>query len=163
MKFDIDGHAILWFSDDVVAKMEAYRQQSSEDREACGVLLGRLFEENEDIAIDDVTIPQKEDVRRRTTVFRSSKHSELAIGRWKTSGRTESFLGLWHTHPEDYPSPSSVDVADWERVIRKGIYPGRQLIFVIVGIVELAVWLGEASTRGWNLKRKVNIRKLERT
>lgn len=161
MKFRLDDASTLWFSDEAVEKMMAYRQCRADDTEACGALLGRLFEENDDIAIDDVTIPQKEDVRRRTSVHRSTKHSDLAVRHWRASGHTESFHGLWHTHPENDPSPSSVDYNDWERALRNGQYPGNRLIFVIIGIEDVGVWLGEQAGRAWNLKRKIVFKKLE--
>ncbi len=161
MKFRIDETATLWFSEKAVEKMTAYRQSNANDDEACGALLGRLFEENDDIAIDEVTIPQKEDIRRRTSVHRSPKHSDLAVARWRESGRTESFHGLWHTHPENDSTPSSIDYADWKRVIRNGQYPGTRLVFVIVGIKEVSVWMGQAGGRGWNLRRRIYFEKLE--
>ncbi len=124
-------------------------------------LLGRLFEETDDIAIDDVTIPQKEDVRRRTNVHRSKKHSDLAVKLWRESGRTKSFHGLWHSHPENDPTLSSVDYADWEHVLRNGRYPGTRLVFVIVGIEAIGVWTGKQAGCGWNLRRKIEFKKLE--
>lgn len=162
MNFCINDHSTLWFSENALVKMDDYRQLGAADSEACGVLLGRLFEENEDIAVDDITVPQEQDVRRRTTVFRSEKHSELAIKRWRESGRRESFLGLWHTHPEDHPSPSGDDIADWEKVLRHGKFPGTRLVFVIVGKIEAVAWIGERLERRWNMKRRVKIRKLGR-
>uniref|UniRef100_UPI003CED28D9 Mov34/MPN/PAD-1 family protein n=1 Tax=Enterobacter cloacae complex sp. 280C5 TaxID=3395861 RepID=UPI003CED28D9 len=33
-----------------------------------------------------------------------------------TSGRSDGFLvylGEWHTHPEDFPQPSSTDLRSW--------------------------------------------------
>lgn len=161
MKFRLDEASTLWFSDEAMEKMMAYRQTSADDTEACGALLGRLFEENDDVSIDDVTIPQKEDVRCRTSVHRSKSHSDLAVKRWRESGRTESFHGLWHTHPENIPTPSGADYADWERVLLNGRYPGSRLVFVIVGLEAMGVWMGKQTGRSWNFKRKVEFKKLE--
>jgi integrative and conjugative element protein (TIGR02256 family) len=52
--------------------------------------------------------------------------------RWRDSGRTVTFVGEWHTHPEAVPSPSSLDRNTWRGIARK--HKIGPLVFVIRGI-----------------------------
>ena len=41
-----------------------------------------------------------------------------------------SYLGEWHTHPEDFPKPSIVDKQEWNNIKSKRKYP---IFFLIIG------------------------------
>jgi integrative and conjugative element protein (TIGR02256 family) len=49
------------------------------------------------------------------------------------------YLGEWHTHPEEKPIPSFLDISEWRKICsaRK-----ERMIFVIVGWTG-NLWLGE--------------------
>jgi len=125
-----------------VVKLRAHVQTSFSTPEAGGALLGRHLCESDDIVVDEVTIPQKQDRRSRFSFFRSSRHSDVAMVRWKESRGRVAYLGLWHTHPEPFPTPSQTDLTDWKNAIRKDSFEGEKLFFVIVGTEEVGVWIG---------------------
>lgn len=122
--------------------MLAYCQESSQSPEAGGVLLGRFLLESDDIVIDETTYPQKKDTRRRFWFFRSSQHDKIAKARWKESGGKVAYLGLWHTHPEEHPTPSGVDLHDWQKALKKDAFDGAYLFFIIVGTSSIGCWFG---------------------
>lgn len=126
----------------VLEKLRTHVQTSFSAPEAGGALLGRHLRESDDIVIDEVTIPQKQDHQSRFSFFRSSRHSDTAMVRWKESRGRVAYLGLWHTHPEPFPTPSQTDVTDWKNAICKDSFEGEQLFFVIVGTEEVGVWIG---------------------
>ena len=90
--------------------------------------------------VDEVTVPQSTDRRTRFSFFRSKKHEAIAKERWQAEASTLAYLGLWHTHPEDSPTPSSVDRSDWEQAVAKDTFDGPRLFFPIVGRKEIRVW-----------------------
>lgn len=47
------------------------------------------------------------------------------------------YLGEWHTHPEDSPSPSTIDTDGWQRICSKRKTP---MLFVIVGTQD-RLWI----------------------
>jgi integrative and conjugative element protein (TIGR02256 family) len=48
------------------------------------------------------------------------------------------YVGEWHTHPEDVPAPSTIDLQEWSIVMKRN--PGKPMIFLIVGRKE--EWFG---------------------
>jgi integrative and conjugative element protein (TIGR02256 family) len=68
-------------------------------------------------------------------------HQEQIDLAWKTSAGTSAYLGEWHTHPEDIPSPSFIDLMGWQK---KLVFDriGPDIFFVIVGTAEVRAWEG---------------------
>lgn len=109
--------------------------------EAGGVLLGRLILGGADMVIDEVTVPDRRDRRRRFSFYRARGPAQGNVDRaWNRSGGTRIYLGEWHTHPEDDPTPSSRDLRDWRRLTRKNRYEQEFLLFLIVGRVRIRIW-----------------------
>lgn len=121
-------------------QMLAHAQHHWWNREAGGVLLGRHLLDSHDVVVDEVSTPQKSDRRSRFTFFRSSMHEQLARHRWSEQERTSAYLGLWHTHPESDPNPSSVDWRDWQQAVSGDTFEGNRLFFPIVGTERIRVW-----------------------
>jgi integrative and conjugative element protein (TIGR02256 family) len=48
------------------------------------------------------------------------------------------YLGEWHTHPEVLPSPSSLDISEWQLICRRKATP---MVFMIVGM-DGSLWAG---------------------
>lgn len=123
-----------------VEQMKAFAQRRCWHTEAGGVLLGRHLLDSEDIVVDEVTTPQNTDRRSRFGFFRSSKHEALARKRWQDQLTTMAYLGLWHTHPEKDPTPSSVDHGDWQQAVSRDTFEGEYLFFPIIGTHRIRVW-----------------------
>jgi integrative and conjugative element protein (TIGR02256 family) len=128
------------FTASAVQQMSRHRQCSLWRFEAGGALLGRHLLESDDMVVDEVTTPLAADLRSRFRFFRSKQHDQVARQRWTDEQSTMAYLGLWHTHPEDDPSPSVVDKADWRRAVERDAFHGDRLFFPIVGIERLRVW-----------------------
>lgn len=121
-------------------QMKTFAQHQLWQPEAGGVLLGRHLLDSADVVVDEVTTPQKSDRRSRFGFFRSKKHENLARKRWREGMSSVAYLGLWHTHPEDDPSPSSVDCADWRQAVARDSFEGDRLFFPIIGRNRIRVW-----------------------
>ncbi|MCL5960662.1 MAG: Mov34/MPN/PAD-1 family protein [Chloroflexi bacterium] len=139
-KFEISIQALksmLFFVQDTPGKTEAG-----------GVLLGRHIIESTDMVVDEITVPTGKDRRGRNCFRRDrSAHQTLIDNAWRDSGCTCAYLGEWHTHAEDNPTPSGVDLRDWRRKLRKDVFEGHCLYFIIVGTRRLGVW--EATRQGF--------------
>lgn len=120
---------------------ELYRQTSSTDDEAGGILLGRLLEGTADIVIDLASTPNTGDRRGRFRFFRQKDPTQRLIdAEWQNSGGTRIYLGEWHSHPEDIPQPSAVDLTNWNRLVRNARYEQESLLFSIVGRQRIRFW-----------------------
>lgn len=153
--FRVSDSQRLIFTREAVEVLTAHIQKKWWQREAGGVLLGRHLLDSDDVVVDEVTTPQNSDRRTRFSFFRSKKHEELARVRWEEEASTLSYLGLWHTHPEDSPTPSSVDRHDWEQAVAKDTFDGPRLFFPIVGRADIRVWTKGRVGTITELKREI--------
>lgn len=126
--------------DGAVMQMMAFAQSHPWQAEAGGVLMGRHLIDSHDIVVDEVTTPQTSDIRSRFGFFRSKKHESVARDRWLQESGALAYLGLWHTHPEEDPMPSSVDRADWEKAVLVDKFDGDRLFFPIIGTTHIRMW-----------------------
>ena len=58
---------------------------------------------------------------------------------WEISNKKKTYLGEWHTHRQDRPVPSNVDLKDWKRIGSRELNC-RYAFFIIVGQEEIKVW-----------------------
>ena len=143
-------------SDRVTTTFSEYAQLGESDPESGGILLGRLILESDDVVIDEATKPAPEDRSWRFYFWRANKPALRRVAEaWNTSGGTQVYLGDWHTHPEDVPRPSCVDLQNWKRLLKKSKYEQDFLLFVVVGRKETCVWEG---TRGGRINQLVVIK-----
>ncbi|MBL0492945.1 Mov34/MPN/PAD-1 family protein [Aeromonas veronii] len=152
--FRVTSKQRLIITSQAVEQLLAYVQKRCWQREAGGVLLGRHLLDSEDVVVDEVTSPQSSDRRARFSFFRSKKHEHIARERWLEEMNTLAYLGLWHTHPEDSPTPSPVDREDWQQAVANDTFDGERLFFPIVGRKEIRVWTKSRSGGIRELKRE---------
>lgn len=107
--------------------------------ESGGILLGYVREPH--LEVLEATEPTRWDKRLRYFFDRSAQgHHDLAQRRSTESGGLVRYLGEWHTHPEDYPSPSFVDKSGWINLANKR-QDERPVLAIIVGRKGLHVEL----------------------
>ena len=153
--FQVTPTQRLIIVESAVEQLNAHAQRSWWQAEAGGALLGRHLLDSEDLVVDEVTTPQKQDRRSRFSFFRSKQHGVVARARWAERDSTMAYLGLWHTHPERDPTPSSVDRRDWENALAKDGFEGDRLFFPIVGTDRIRVW---SKTRDGPIEELVEVR-----
>ncbi|WP_437324951.1 Mov34/MPN/PAD-1 family protein [Sorangium sp. So ce381] len=137
-----DGSTLV-VSAPALAAMVAFQQRTRRDAEAGGVLLGRYLRDAPHVIVDEVTTPMPGDRRWFTGFHRSRRaHQRVIDDRWKASRGTCQYLGEWHTHPEETPTPSWIDRCDWRRRLARDSYDAASLFFLIVGTRAVAAWEG---------------------
>ena len=135
-----DSNFEIVFSPKVIEVFERYKREYQYQIEAGGILVGKT--ENKKITIIDMTEPYEEDKRSRYTFKRASKgHQEYMDAIWSNSGETLTYLGEWHTHDQHRIIPSPVDYNNWKRILSRS-HNSEALVFVILGRINLSVWLG---------------------
>jgi integrative and conjugative element protein (TIGR02256 family) len=122
---------------DVLDVFGRHVQFAENSRESGGILLGCVRGPN--LEIIEATEPSRFDERFPFLFVRkAASHRQVAEKRWHRSGGTVRYLGEWHTHPEEFPRPSSIDLVEWRKLAAKR-NDGRPLLAVIVGRVGLHV------------------------
>ncbi|WP_189343224.1 MULTISPECIES: Mov34/MPN/PAD-1 family protein [unclassified Mesorhizobium] len=121
----------------VIDAVSAHAQTGRDAAEAGGILIGSYRGRHIDIC--ECTVPMPADRRLRYMFDRlDTGHDRAAKEAWRKSQRTETYVGEWHTHPEDYPSPSGLDLRTWSNVMRH--HREGPVLFLIVG--RRGYWAG---------------------
>lgn len=120
----------------------SFRQTTQKCAESGGVLIGKHLIQGGRMVIDQFTPPQKGDKQAQCMFYRSQSHNKIVQQIWHGSGKVSTFVGLWHTHPEDKPQYSSTDKKDWLNALEHSSYDGKNLFFIIVGRTHMRCWMG---------------------
>lgn len=140
---DLLGNRIK-ISHHALVSLRQYIQDNESKPEAGGVLLGRYIIGNNDVVVDQITVPLADDKRSRFRFFRSAPEHQKHINKaWKTSGGTCNYLGEWHTHPELEPQPSPLDIVGWKEKLKYDVFDSEFLYFIILGTGKMNIWKGK--------------------
>lgn len=137
---------VLEISPSVIQTFRHY-QQTAGACEAGGLLFARMLLPN--IIVDEATHPHEKDKRfRRTFIpFRNAQRRTIK-DRFR---RGLHFVGEWHTHPEESPVPSSLDLHSMYDSFVKSKHELNAFVMVIVGSKEsgLRLWVSIHNTGGF--------------
>lgn len=127
--------------DSVLDLMISYRQLNKVDCEAGGIIIGRENKETGNIIIEYATEPYKRD--RRTKAFfhrKDRKHLEIFNKLYTQHNNIYAYIGEWHTHPEDYPNYSGIDINNWNNISKQNEDKNKIYYHIIVGNREIRIW-----------------------
>ncbi|PLR21923.1 hypothetical protein SGCZBJ_20375 [Caulobacter zeae] len=123
-----------------LAKVRGLAGRSRFEMETGGVLVG--CRRGGYLHVTDASAPQASDRASPFRFWRSPQgHQAFAEAAWRKSRGHVSYIGEWHSHPEDEPSPSSIDRQSWATTFASHQRP---LVFVIVG--RQGLWLSVQSS-----------------
>jgi integrative and conjugative element protein (TIGR02256 family) len=128
---------LLRLSDNVIAHFERHRQTKFWQREAGGLLFAKF--DLPLIAIEEATGPRRTD--RRT---RYSYAPDVDAERKEIEQRFRDdlhFVGCWHTHPEDLPTPSPLDIRNTSDCVRRSKHALNGFVMAIIGRTALPAGL----------------------
>lgn len=137
-----DGGLLLNFSPDVHDVFERH-VQVGDLPESGGILLGTVHERG--LLVTVATTPTRLDRQLRYLFERLPfGHRAVAQRMWRRSAGTTRYIGEWHTHPQDIPIPSGIDLDEWRKLAKKRA-DKRPLLAVIVGRHGLHVELAHGN------------------
>lgn len=131
------GRNLIYIHPAVLEVFQHHIQKGPSDLEGGGLLLG--YVRGSHLEIIEATIPTKFDRRFRTFFERMQElHEHIAQKRWADSNGLVRYIGEWHTHPQDYPSPSDTDLTEWQKLAVKrkdkrpvlGLIVGRKTLYL---------------------------------
>lgn len=140
----------LLVADLVWQHVQRHRQVTPWATEAGGQLFGKVDAEN--ICVIEASGPYRLDERSRHRYRSDPSAAQRAIE--DSHRRGLLYLGEWHTHAEDYPSPSGLDDDAMRRLISGSRLNTSSLLMMIVGrepsIRGLALWsVSDATADRW--------------
>ncbi|MFX0557174.1 Mov34/MPN/PAD-1 family protein [Maribacter sp. CXY002] len=102
------GNYEIHFTKDVLLLISKFKQINHKHHEAGGILLGQVKENN--IYITRVSFPSIHDKSSRYFFWRNKNNAQAIIDyEFYNSNKRTIYLGEWHTHPEELPTPSNTD------------------------------------------------------
>lgn len=132
--------AVVIVPGDVVETIQSYAAGNERSAEAGGIFIGAYRAKH--IEVVSCTVPMLGDVRKRYSYDRKDQgHQASAMAAWHESGYSLTYVGEWHTHPENDPSPSFVDKRTWKGVMKKRA--NLPFLFLIQGWRERWCALGQ--------------------
>lgn len=133
---NLDGSLLLHF-DPAVMQIFAAHVQLRGRPESGGILLGTVHDNG--LLVRIATQPSRHDKQSAYLFERMAfGHRAAARRHWRSSGGIVRYLGDWHTHPQDFPTPSGLDLEEWQKLARAR-KDERPTLSVIVGRKALHV------------------------
>lgn len=144
VKFDLPDGCTLDVLDSFIESISQWRQIVNSSPESGGLILGYENCITHNITLTIITEPSKSDVRCRFFCkIRDRAHFDKVK---RNVSKMNFYLGSWHTHPQDVPEPSSVDWREWNSTLRRDVTASKYVVFIIAGIREFRVWVGNRRT-----------------
>ena len=142
IKFDLPNGNCVDILNDVFWSIKKYIQFDQSTPESADFLLGYQNRNTNNITISDCTIPQARDVRKRLFCVIKDTFHFLSVK--EKSKNHNYYVGVWHTHPQQIPEPSSVDWQDWNETLLKDTSGTDYFFFIILGTNEFRIWVGDS-------------------
>ncbi len=102
------GNYEIYFTEDVLLLISKFKQIRHKQNEAGGILLGQVKKNS--IYITRISFPSSHDKSSRYSFSRNKNNAQAIIDyEFHNSNRRTIYLGEWHTHPEEFPTPSNTD------------------------------------------------------
>jgi integrative and conjugative element protein (TIGR02256 family) len=140
--FRMSGSAFVLLPAKVYDVMKSFTLETQGETEAGGILIGSY--RGSHVQIHQCTVPLRQDLRKRYLFDRKDRgHQFAATLAWTKSLGTETFVGEWHTHPEDFPNPSLIDRGTWHEIVKRRESP---VVFLIIG--RKGLWAGAGRRSG---------------
>lgn len=113
---------------------QLYHISNSTNVEDCGVFTGSLTQTgiyrinriSPSCSVNDTKSP-------RMCVRDANIANEFIKQDYEASNQTRVYIGEWHTHPEENPTPSGLDLTSIIDIFKNSVLPFNFLFFAIVG------------------------------
>lgn len=140
---------------EVFNEISRWTQDSFTAPESGGFILGYRHENTGNVSLEFVTPPQAGDLCTRVKFeIKDDNHKRMLL---RARMKKSYYMGVWHTHPQTVPIPSSTDWDDWNDTLQKDRTACEYAFFLIAGTKGIKVWVGDLHT-----KRIVEIHECEK-
>jgi len=130
---------------EVFQEISKWIQNEDYAPEGGGYVLGYEHKGTNNISLEFVTHPQPLDIRSRINFcLRDPLHKQLLL---KARTRKSFYMGVWHTHPQTVPYPSTKDLEDWNDTLIKDKTASDYVFFLIAGREGTRIWVGDFKTK----------------
>ena len=108
--------------------------------ESGGYIVGYEHKETKNVVLEKVSVPHLLDRRTRTHFDMIDPAHKVFL--LKEKRRKSYYMGVWHTHPQCTPVPSSTDWEDWKKTLETDKTASDYVFFLIAGTDDTRIWVG---------------------
>jgi integrative and conjugative element protein (TIGR02256 family) len=128
---------------EMAAAIRQVRRKRRPESETGGLLFGKRDDALRVIWVDDAIGPPPDSVCSPEKFVCGVKGTQEATRKRKKQFRgSVEFVGMWHTHPQDVPLPSTTDLSGMAQILTSGDAPPLRSLLVIVGWARGEILLG---------------------
>ena len=113
--------------------LNSYKQIRKNINENGGVLMGELYPSSNKIIITHALVCNNQSSLRHSVNLNTKCLQKKILKIWKESNGRITYLGDWHTHPENKPSPSLTDYKTFVKNYYTSKFDQNILLYVILG------------------------------
>jgi len=121
-------YSCIIFSISALEKLQKITSKKTNKCESGGLLLGFIRGNHFDVR--DITIPYKNDLSSPSLFVRRDKKHLDFFKTLQKKNKDITYIGEWHTHSENSPRPSTIDLHEWDLIKSTSPYP---IVFLILG------------------------------
>lgn len=140
-KMKLPNGKVVDILSNVFEKINCWIQDTDEKAEAGGYIVGYQHYGTENITLEDISQPYMWD--KRTRFYFGMRDPSHQMFLEKSMLKKSFYMGVWHTHPQMIPEPSSIDWNDWYDTLEVDRTACKYIFFIIVGMKEMRVWVGD--------------------
>jgi len=144
-KFRLPDGRTLDILAEVVSEISQWLQNVQGEPESGGYLLGYQHRQTGNITIELLTTPQPKDIRTIISCKLLDIAHYLFLNKMKASH--SYYMGVWHTHPQKNPIPSSTDWTDWYATLNANKTGCGYIFFLIAGTDSFEIWVGDNKSK----------------
>ncbi len=144
VKMNLPNHNVVDILTPVFDEICKWSQDSEEKPESGGYIVGYQHVKTGNISLEAASHPYCMDVKNRVRFDIRDPRHRLFL---KMAEKKKSYyMGVWHTHPQRIPTPSSIDWNDWQKTLLLDKTASQYVFFIIAGTQEIRVWAGDYKT-----------------
>lgn len=130
---------------DVFDEMYKWLQNEANSPESGGYIVGYQHDITKNVSLEKISHPFSGDYCNRIHfTIKDPRHNSFLR---KEEVKKSYYMGVWHTHPQDVPIPSSIDWEDWRSSIENETSGCGYIIFIIAGRKQVRIWAGDMFTK----------------
>lgn len=139
IKYEIPNSVqYIVIADNVLQTFLEYKQTDNSP-ERGGVLFAEF--DFPQILISDISLPNQKDIQKRFLFIPNKRHQQQIIFSQFKKGL--HFVGEWHTHPQNHPNPSQLDIESMQDSFQKSEHELNYFVLLILGLSDdlEAIWI----------------------
>ena len=144
-KLKLPNGKVVDILSEIMIEFQNWLQDVPVKAEAGGYIVGYQHNETRNITLEMISTPYSLDKRTRTRFIMCDLRHKFFL--FQKKFQKSYYMGVWHTHPQEIPEPSSIDWSDWYGTLDIDKTGCEYAFFIIVGILEIRIWIGEFKSK----------------